>query len=877
MGDLVGITLGHYRLVDRIGAGGMGVVYRARDERLERDVAVKVLPDEVAGDQARRSRFEREAKASARLDHPNILAIHDYGTDHGVPYVVMELLEGRTLRQVIANKRVPVTDAVAYGRAIANGLAAAHERGIIHRDLKPENVFLTRDGLVKILDFGLAKVTEPDPEPPQSMDTTQLETAPGRPVGTVAYMAPEQIEGDHVDHRSDLFALGVMLYELLTRRRPFGGRTTASTAAAILRDDPDPITIRAPDVSPALEQVVTRCLEKHPDDRFASAREMAFALEAVEPVAHRRRRRGGRMPRRRWPLALAAMTAAVVTAIAVGLLVRGSSAVPFHERDWLLITDFENHTGDPVFDHALDPAFAIAVEQSNRINVMSRQSVQPVLRQMRRAATDHIDEVLGREIARRRGVDFLLVPTISKVGARYVLTASIQDATTGATYGSRTVQADGTEALLDAVDTLSRQIRRDLGEALTSIMRRSEPLPEATTASLEALEQLGLGIGHHVRSDFAGARPFYEAALRIDPGFASAKIALGRLHLDNEGLLPDADPKSGRELLADAAAESGSLTLPERLRVMALNAIHVEQDLDRAEAVLRDFLTIYPDMPEAHQNLARVYEWIGRPDAARAEYENAIRCDPNLAISYNGLIWLLRQHFGDVNAIIHWANREIEIAPEQLWPQLNLSWAHLAKGDSGAALECAERALDIDDTYTWCHYHLGHALRASGRYREAAAAFDRVLELDPDDFWAHYQAGVALRQAGDEAAAQERFAAFKQAAEAVVAENPDYRAWRFVLDHVRIRLGEPPRTAITLEDLESDDPELNFALARLSALEGRHADAVDHLERTISGGFKDPVWVMIHPDLDSLHEDPDYIDLKRRALHLDGGDSDQPN
>jgi serine/threonine protein kinase len=281
MQDLIGRTLGHYRVVEQIGAGGMGVVYRAHDERLDREVAVKVLPEDVAQDLDRVGRFEREAKAVARLDHPNILAIHDFSADRDVAFAVMELLEGESMRAVVTKGGLTPSKAVEYASAIADGLAAAHDKGIVHRDLKPENVFLTRDGRIKILDFGLAKLKEPDQELTTKTPTATLETSPGGLIGTVAYMAPEQVQGQPADHRSDIFSLGCLLYELLTGTRPFAGNTTAETAAAILKDDPRPISELVTNVPPGLDTVISHCLEKRREDRFQSARDLSFALQAA--------------------------------------------------------------------------------------------------------------------------------------------------------------------------------------------------------------------------------------------------------------------------------------------------------------------------------------------------------------------------------------------------------------------------------------------------------------------------------------------------------------------------------------------------------------------------------------------------------------------
>jgi serine/threonine protein kinase len=280
MSGLIGRTLGHYRIVEKIGEGGMGEVYRAHDERLEREVAIKVLPEELASDADRLQRFEREAKALAALNHPNIATVHGFEsfeigeTDEGagvepvsartVHLLVMELLEGESLRELISKGNITTGKAVEYARSIADGLAAAHDKGIAHRDLKPENVFLTKDGRIKILDFGLAKLRLPEAELTTESPTEFLDTAPGHLLGTLPYMAPEQVQGQPADHRSDIFALGIVLYEMLTGRRPFGGTTSIETAAAILKEDPEAMTSAAPGVPATLAGVVSKCLEKRP-------------------------------------------------------------------------------------------------------------------------------------------------------------------------------------------------------------------------------------------------------------------------------------------------------------------------------------------------------------------------------------------------------------------------------------------------------------------------------------------------------------------------------------------------------------------------------------------------------------------------------------
>src|SRR5688572_26821673 len=325
-----GTRLGPYEVIGPLGAGGMGEVYRARDTRLKRSVAIKVLPSSFSADPDRLRRFELEAEATGRLNHPNILAIYDVGTHEGAPYVVSELLEGETLREALADGSLPVRRALDHARGIATGLAAAHEKGIVHRDLKPENVFVTRDGRVKILDFGLAKLTQPESrEGEQSaLTTTPGVTEPGVVMGTAGYMSPEQVRGGPIDHRSDIFSFGAILFEMLSGRRAFRGDSSIETMNAILKEEPPELSQTGRNLPPGIDRIVRHALEKNPAMRFQSARDLAFDLEsmsetsvpAVPAVAHRRTRI--------WRYVLPAATLVVLAAATVAYIAGRAARAP---------------------------------------------------------------------------------------------------------------------------------------------------------------------------------------------------------------------------------------------------------------------------------------------------------------------------------------------------------------------------------------------------------------------------------------------------------------------------------------------------------------------------------------------------------------------
>jgi eukaryotic-like serine/threonine-protein kinase len=400
MSHAAGARLGPYEIVAPLGAGGMGEVYRARDTRLKRDVAVKVLPEELAEDPDALARFEREATAVASLSHPNILALHDFGWEGTVAYAVMELLEGETLREALASGALPVRRALGYAVQMASGLAAAHEKGIVHRDLKPDNVFVTRDERVKILDFGLAKAgaAVADARSETQSPTVSGYTEPGKIMGTVGYMSPEQVRGLTVDHRSDIFSFGSVLYEMVTGRRPFGRETAAETMTAILKEEP-----LEQDIPSSIAPVLRHCLEKKPERRFQSARDLAFALETTTDVS-------GPAPVVQAPLRSAPWkglgVAVLMAAAAAAGYLAASRRAPAPADDWShatlsrLTTD-PGYEGEPTFSPDGQTIAYVADRDGNFEIYLQQISGGPAINLTKNPATD-IQPAFspdGREIA----------------------------------------------------------------------------------------------------------------------------------------------------------------------------------------------------------------------------------------------------------------------------------------------------------------------------------------------------------------------------------------------------------------------------------------------------------------------------------------------
>jgi serine/threonine-protein kinase len=591
---VIGTTLGHYGIVEKIGAGGMGVVYRAHDERLDRDVAIKVLREEVAADPDRLRRFEVEARVVARLDHPNILAIHDLGTDQGVAYAVMELLKGVSLREVISRVGLTTEKALEYAKSIADGLAAAHDSGVIHRDLKPENVFLTRDGRIKILDFGLAKLRLPEANLTTETPTQTLDTAPGSLIGTVAYMAPEQVQGQPADHRSDVFALGVMLYEMLTGHRPFGGSTSVETAAAILKEDPEPISVVAPAVPPALAKVVSKCLEKRPEDRFSSAHDLALTLGAFDTAGSGPPAEGRSVISKRWPHFLAVAIAAVIGLLVIlppeALFERGGDEPADAPLPRIVVLPFEN-LGSPE-----DEYFADGMTEE----IISRLAAVSGLQVISRTSSMYYKgrQLPLKQIGEELNVGFVLEGTIrwdrsgEDHGRVRITPQLIKVADDSHLWSERY------DRVLEDIFTVQSDIARHVVTHLQTTLLEPErrAIETRPTDNMEAYHSYLVGVQYWWTSDeeeyMRLAIEMLERAVELDPEFAVAHAMLSEVH---SGLY---------HWRYDFTTER----------------------LDRAKASAERALQLKPGLPEGHRALGWYY-YRGFRDYYRALDELAIAAE----------------------------------------------------------------------------------------------------------------------------------------------------------------------------------------------------------------------------------------------------------
>jgi len=665
MRDLIGQTLGHYRIVEKIGEGGMGEVYRAHDERLDRDVAVKVLPEEVASDHDRVRRFEREAKAVAALSHPNILAIHDFGIEDGVAYAVMELLEGESLREQISRGGITTGKAVEYARAIADGLAAAHGKNIVHRDLKPENVFLTTDGRIKILDFGLAKLKLPETDLATETPTESLGTTPGKLLGTLAYMAPEQLQGGAADHRSDIFAFGVVLYEMLTGRRPFGGGTSAEVAAEIIKTDPTPM---AESVPQTVKGVVSKCLEKRPEDRFSSAHDLSLILGSIDSKSIAPPAREKSFVQRRWSYLAAVVVAAIIALVfllpAGGLFKRlaekpAEAAVPR-----IVVLPFEN-LGSPEDEYFAD---GMTEEITSRLAAVSGLHV------ISRTSAMHFKgaEKTVREIGEELDVQYVLEGTVrwdrreDGTGVVRITPQLIQVADDRHLWSDRYDRA--IEKVFEVQSGIAIQVVGQLGATLSEAEGRA--VDARPTGNPEAYEAYLRGLRYYPESekleDIQIGVSMFERAVELDPEFALAWALLAEMY----GVLYhyNIDRTPERQAAAKRAAEralSLDPTLPEGQRAMGYYYYFCRLDYANALASFARVLEARPNDTRTMMGQGGVIRRQGRWMESTDLLERAFSLDPkddNLACMLSLSYSILRNH----ERAEEYANLAISLAPDKI-------------------------------------------------------------------------------------------------------------------------------------------------------------------------------------------------------------------